>query len=98
MIQIQVKATVPYEVYTDHLKLLTLDGKALDRTEAMNRIEVFLSLPNGQKYPHVGRITGGGYEFDPKTQVMEVLVEFPNPGLLLRPGLNVTLPGRVKPN
>ena len=33
---IQVKATIPYDVYVDHLKLLTLDGKTLDRTEAMN--------------------------------------------------------------
>jgi RND family efflux transporter MFP subunit len=95
---IQVKATVPYEVYVDHLQLLKLGGKTLDRTEAMNRIEVFLALPNGEKYPHVGKISGGGYEFDPKTQVMELMVEFPNPGLLLRPGLAVTLQGRVKPN
>jgi RND family efflux transporter MFP subunit len=95
---IQVKASVPYEVYVDHLQLLKLGGKTIDRTEAMNRIEVFLTLPNGEKYPHTGKIAGGGYEFDPKTQVMEVMVEFPNPGLLLRPGLNVTLQGRVKPN
>ncbi len=95
---IQVKAWIPYEVYVDHLQLLKLGGQTLDRTEAMNRIEVFLALPNGEKYPHVGRISGGGYEFDPKTQVMEVMVEFPNPGLLLRPGLAVTLQGRVKPN
>jgi RND family efflux transporter MFP subunit len=95
---IQVKAWVPYEVYMDHLQLLKLGGKTLDRTEAMNRIEVFLTLPNGEKYPHVGKISGGGYEFDPTTQVMEVMTEFPNPGLLLRPGLNVTLQGRVKPN
>ena len=59
---------------------------------------MFLTLPNGPKYPHVGRISGGGYEFEPNTQAMEVMVEFPNPGLLLRPGLNVTLNGRVKPN
>jgi RND family efflux transporter MFP subunit len=95
---IQVKAWVPYEVYVDHLKLLTLGSKTLDRTEAINRIEVFLKLPNGEKYPHVGKISGGGYEFDPTTQVMEVMVEFPNPRLLLRPGLAVTLQGRVKPD
>jgi RND family efflux transporter MFP subunit len=95
---IQVKTWVPYEVYVDHLQLLKLGGETLDRREAMNRIEVFLTLPNGERYPHVGKIAGGGYEFDPKTQVMEVMVEFPNPGLLLRPGLAVTLQGRVKPN
>jgi hypothetical protein len=82
----------------DHLKLLTLGGKTLDRTEAMNRIELSLTLPNGEKYPHTGKTSGGGYEFDPQTQVMEVMTEFPNPELLLRPGLNVTLQGTVKPN
>jgi len=92
---IQVKANVPYEVYADHLKLLS---KSLDRKEALDRIEVFVTLANGEKLPQVGRISGGGYEFDPKTQEMEVMVEFPNPGLLLRPGLAVTLTGRLKPN
>jgi RND family efflux transporter MFP subunit len=95
---IQVRANVPYEVYADHLKLLKLDGKTLDRREALDRIEVFVTLANGEKLPQVGRISGGGYEFDPKTQEMEVMVEFPNPGLLLRPGLAVTLTGRLKPN
>jgi RND family efflux transporter MFP subunit len=92
---IQVKANVPYEVYADHLKLLS---KSLDRKEALDRIEVFVTLANGEKLPQVGRISGGGYEFDPKTQEMEVMVEFPNPGLLLRPGLAVTLTGRLRPN
>jgi RND family efflux transporter MFP subunit len=92
---IQVKANVPYEVYADHLKLLS---KSLDRKEALDRIEVFVILANGEKLPQVGRISGGGYEFDPKTQEMEVMVEFPNPGLLLRPGLAVTLTGRLRPN
>lgn len=94
---IQVKATIPYEVYAEHLKLLTLDDSTLDRREAMDRIEVFVTLPNGQRLPQIGKIIGGGYEFDPKTQVMEVMVDFPNPGLLLRPGLAVTLDSRVKP-
>ena len=94
---IQVKTSIPYEVYVDHLKLLTLGGKTLDRHDALDRIEVFLTLPNGQRLPQVGKIVGGGYEFDPKTQGMEVMVDFPNPGLLLRPGLQVMLDARVKP-
>jgi membrane fusion protein (multidrug efflux system) len=94
---IQVKANLPYEVYADHLKLLKLEGKSLGR-EALDRIEVFVTLANGEKLPQVGRISGGLYEFNPTTQEMEVLVEFPNPGLLLRPGLAVTLTGRLKPN
>lgn len=95
---IQVKAWVPYEVYVDHLQLLKLEGKALDRNQAADQVELLLALPNGEKYPHIGKLAGGGHEFDPKTQVMEVMAEFPNPGLLLRLGLAVTLQGRVNPN
>jgi membrane fusion protein (multidrug efflux system) len=94
---IQVRASVPYEVYAEHLSLLRFDGKFLDPKEAKERIAVFVTLPNGKKLPQVGRISGGGYEFDPKTQAMEVTVEFPNPGLLLRPGLAVTLQAKEKP-
>jgi RND family efflux transporter MFP subunit len=93
---IQVSAKVPYDLYADHLKLLKFDGRFLDPKEAMVRIDVFVTLPNGIKLPQVGKISGGGYEFDPDTQVMEVTVDFPNPGLLLRPGLAVTLQARVK--
>jgi RND family efflux transporter MFP subunit len=95
---IEIRASVPYEVYAEHLKLLKFDGKFLNPKEAMERIEVFVTLPNGEKLPQVGKISGGGYEFDPNTQVMEVMVDFPNPGLLLRPGLAVRLQARVKPN
>jgi RND family efflux transporter MFP subunit len=95
---IQVRASIPYEVYTEHLKLLKFESKVLDPKEATRRIEVSVTLPNGEQLPQVGKISGGGYEFDSKTQVMEVMVDFPNPGLLLRPGLAVTLQARVKPD
>jgi RND family efflux transporter MFP subunit len=94
---IQVRASVPYEVYADHLSLLKFDGKFFDPKEAKERIEVLVTLPNGKTLPQIGRIAAGGYEFDPKTQVMDVMVEFPNPGLLLRPGLAVTLQAKEKP-
>jgi hypothetical protein len=74
----QVKAQ-SNEVYAEHLKLLTFGGETLDRKAAMERIEVIATAPNGEKYPHVGKIAGGGYEFDPASQVMEVMVEFSNP-------------------
>ena len=32
-------------------------------------------LPNGKMLPQIGRIAGGGYEFDPNTQAMEVMVD-----------------------
>jgi hypothetical protein len=72
-------------------------GETFDRSNALGGIEVFVTLPTGQKLPQVGKLAGGGYEFDPQTQVMEVLVEIPNPNLLLRPGLAVTLDARRKP-
>jgi RND family efflux transporter MFP subunit len=95
---IQVRASVPYAIYAEHLKLLKFDGKFLDPGQARERLEVFLTLPTGKQLPQAGKISGGGYEFDPSTQVMEVMVDFPNPGLLLRPGLAVTLQVREKPN
>jgi membrane fusion protein (multidrug efflux system) len=93
---IQVRASVPYSVYAEHLKLLRYSGTFLDPKEAVERIEIFLTLPNGTRLPQIGKLSGGGYEFDPATQVMEVTVDFANPGLLLRPGLAVTLQASVK--
>jgi hypothetical protein len=93
---ILIKAYVPYQVYAEHLQLLE-PGETFDRSNALGGIEVFVTLPTGQKLPQVGKLAGGGYEFDPQTQVMEVLVEIPNPNLLLRPGLAVTLDARRKP-
>ena len=95
---ILVKAWVPFEVYVDHLELLKLEGGPFDRNQIAERVELLLTLPSGDKYPNVGKIAAGGYEFDPQTQVMEVMAQFRNPKLLLRPGLNVTLQGRVKSN
>jgi membrane fusion protein (multidrug efflux system) len=54
-------------------------------------LEVSLLLPNGSKFPHAGRIAGGGYELVPETQMAEIILEFPNPHDLLRPGQTVTL-------
>jgi Glycosyl hydrolase family 1 len=58
--------------------------------------EFGLVLPTGDKYPHNGRLVAGAYEFNPATQTTEVTVEFPNPNLLLRPGLNVTLQSSIR--
>ena len=73
-------------------------GETFDWSNALGGIEVFVTLPTDQKLPQAGKVAGGGYEFDPQTQVMEVLVEIPNPDLLLRPGLAVTLDARRKPD
>jgi hypothetical protein len=72
-------------------------GETFNWGKALDSIEVSVTLPTGQKLPQAGKVAGGAYEFDPQTQVMEVLVEIPNPDLLLRPGLAVTLDARRKP-
>ena len=64
--------------------------------QGAERVEFALLLPTGDKYPHKGRIVAGNYEFDPATQTIEVTVEFPNPDLLLRPGLNVVLQSSIR--
>jgi RND family efflux transporter MFP subunit len=89
---IEVIAYVPYNDYAGPRQILSSEA------EARERIEFSLTLPNGEKYPHVGKISGGGYEFNHQTQVLEVLVEFPNQKYLLRPGLAVTLQSKIKPD
>src|SRR5262245_58385703 len=58
--------------------------------------EFTLILPTGDKYPPKGHLVAGAYAFDPATQTTEVTVEFPNPNLVLRPGLSVTLQSSVR--
>ena len=61
-------------------------------------VEFALMLPTGAKYAHKGHIVAGSFEFDPATQTVEVTLEFPNPDLLLRPGLNVILQSAIRAN
>jgi len=60
------------------------------------RREFGIVLPNGDKYPHKGRLVGGSYAFNAETQTTEVTAEFPNPDYLLRPGLAVTLQSSIR--
>jgi membrane fusion protein (multidrug efflux system) len=94
---ILIKAYVPYRIYAENLKLLE-PGQSFNRGDALNRIEIKVTLPTGETLPVTGKLAGGGYEFDPETQAMEVLVEIGNPDLLLRPGLAVTLEANRKPD
>jgi hypothetical protein len=66
--------------------------------QANQQREVSLILPNGDKFPHVGRIVSESNEFNRETQMIDVLAEFPNPTYLLRPGLNVTVRSKVLPD
>jgi membrane fusion protein (multidrug efflux system) len=72
-------------------------GEKLTSLElAADRREFGLVLPTGDKYPHKGRLVAASYEFNPATQTVDVIAEFPNPDYLLRPGLNVTLQSLVR--
>lgn len=72
-------------------------GEVLKSLEQIAEQREFgLVLPTGDKYPHRGRPVAGSYEFNPATQTVEIIIEFPNPNYLLRPGLNVTLLSSVR--
>jgi RND family efflux transporter MFP subunit len=62
------------------------------------RMEFTLTLPNGKTYAHAGRIVASPGAFNPLTQGMAITIEFANPDLLLRPGLEVTLRSVVPQN
>jgi RND family efflux transporter MFP subunit len=87
---IQVIGHVPYDVYASRRELLKTDA------QADQRLEVSLILPDGEKFEHAGKIVAGGYAFNEATQQIEVVVEFPNPNYLLRPGLAVTLQANIE--
>lgn len=82
---IWVRGKASFAIYRGLREIFKTDEEAAEQTE------VRLILPNGEKYPHVGRIVAGGHEFDEASQKIIFLSEFPNPTYLLRPGLNVKL-------
>lgn len=88
---IQVVGEVPYDVYAARQKMFGSDQELIDG------IALSLILPGGEVYPHEGRLVSGGHKFEAESQKMTVWVEFPNPELLLRPGLKVAIQSRVKP-
>ena len=56
-------------------------------------ISVNLKLPDGSEYPHSGRIKTASVGLDKNSQEASVLVEFPNPDRILRPGMVVEVTG-----
>ena len=86
---IRVAAEAPFDVYAARRQVTKTDEQTL------KDIELTLILPNGNQYPHKGRLISGGYQFGVDTQRIEVWAEFPNPNHLLRPGLKVTLESRL---
>ncbi len=85
---IWVVAKVPYNVYYERRTAVESDKASLERSTYT------LVLPNGEVYPHRGRLRQGSYQIDPDSQTMNVWAEFPNPDFLLRPGLKLTVQSR----
>jgi RND family efflux transporter MFP subunit len=84
---IHVLFSVPYERV-----LIRMQSEMTDEEVAAS-IKVVLELPDGSTYPHHGKIISAGFDLDPETGLNSVLVEFPNPRRVLRPGLKLTATG-----
>ena len=88
---IRVIYELPFDVYAQTVEIFK------NAEQANQQREISLILPNGDKFPHIGRIVTGGNEFNRETQTIDILAEFPNPTYLLRPGLSVTVQTKIKP-
>lgn len=86
---IWIASEVPYSIYAERRKIFKTDEAT------KNGLVLQIILPEGEIYPHEGRLVSGGYKFDEDTQKLKVWAEFANPDLLLRPGLKVTLRSRL---
>jgi len=89
---IHVIGQIPADKYFQRREIFTSIEQAAERRE------FGLILPTGNKYPLEGHLVAGTFNFNPATQTTEVIVEFPNPDYLLRPGLNVTLQSSIRAN
>lgn len=87
---IRVIGRVPYSLYAERRRELKND-------EAIKqRVVLSIILPDGELYPHEGKLVSGGYKFDEKTQQITVWGEFSNPDRFLRPGLRVRVRSSVR--
>ena len=89
---IEVLYEVPYEQ-----RLQTLSQTGGKSVEALlDRVTVRLGLPGGAPYPQSARPTFSSAEIDPVTGMLEVAATFPNPELVLLPGLSVRVTSQVE--
>ncbi len=87
---VHVRAPVPIE------RVLYRLQAARSEAEVAAAITVKLTLPDGMEYPHAGRIVSASYGLDESSQGAAVIVEFPNPEKVLRPGMKVVATGYEK--
>jgi RND family efflux transporter MFP subunit len=81
---IRVSGEIPFDNYSELHRIF-------GNTEDEDAIEFSLVLPDGSDYEHKGRYVSDGHAFDADSQKINIWAEFPNPDLLLRPGLAVTV-------
>ncbi|MGI9481376.1 MAG: efflux RND transporter periplasmic adaptor subunit [Hyphomicrobiales bacterium] len=74
-----------------HLKIRKRQIKGMK--QATN---VRLKFTNGEVYPHTGTYVGSFHRVDEKTGKVSHLVTFPNPDLLIIPGLKVKVEGKFE--
>lgn len=87
---IKVTGMVSFDVFAARRAYLPNDEAA------KAGVTLSLILPNGDRYPHTGKIVAGGQQFDKESQRIPVSAIFPNPDLLLRPGLKVEVVSTLK--
>ncbi len=92
----------PIKVYfsisdKEYLGLTALAGKAGGDLLRAN-VPLTLTLSNGQKYQHQGRIVFVDRQMNQQTGAIRIAASFPNPGNLLRPGQfgRVTAPTEIR--
>ncbi|MBW0000902.1 MAG: efflux RND transporter periplasmic adaptor subunit [Verrucomicrobia bacterium] len=79
-----------YWEFADRLKQM------MSVPEAERPEQVELILPDGSVYPHKGKFAFVDRQVDPKTGTIQIAVNFPNPGLTLRPGQYVWARAEVR--
>lgn len=87
---IHVRFSVPYK----RIFARMVAGETDEKIAAKQR--VVLTLPNGDKYEHEGKLISGGFGINSETGMQSVLAEFPNPKRVMRPGLKVVGTGYEK--
>ena len=67
---IQVLGEAPFDLYFQIREVRKTDEQVIER------LEFSLILPNGERFPHVGKIVAGGYEFNRETQKITAVRQF----------------------
>ncbi|CTQ55342.1 Toluene efflux pump periplasmic linker protein TtgD precursor [Roseibium album] len=70
-------------------RILSSRRSVASREELNDKIELTLIMPGGDAYEHTGRLISNTFGVDTATSMGSVLVQFPNPDYVLRPGLKV---------